>query len=321
MSAGIGPLAIGIDVGGTKVAGALVGADGTIVAEARRDTPASDVQATEDMIVELIATLRAGHDVEAVGVGAAGWVDAARSTVYFAPNLAWQNEPLGEELTARCGLPVVIENDANAAAWGEYRFGAARDTPDSVTVTVGTGLGGGLVIGGVLYRGGFGIAGEIGHIQVVPGGRACPCGNIGCWEQYASGRALVRAARERAAQHPRDAETLLELGDGTPAGIRGPHVTAAAQDGDPVAIAAFGEISAWLGRGLADLVAVLDPGCFVLGGGVSEAGELVLEPARAAYEAEVSGRGKRPYADVRLAEHANNAGVMGAADLARNRDQ
>ena len=310
-------LAIGVDIGGTKIAGGVVDLDGRILTETRRKTPAKDVAATEDAIVDLIQELRAKHDVHAVGVGAAGWVDSTRSTVYFAPNLAWRDEQLGAELAERCGIAVVIENDGNAAAWGEYRFGAARGFESSALVTVGTGIGGGIVVGGQLYRGGFGIAAEFGHVRVVPDGRPCPCGNLGCWEQYASGKALVRAARELAAERPHDAETMLGLGDGTPEGITGEHVTAAAQDDDPVAIAAFAEIGQWLGQGMADLVAVLDPSCIVLGGGVSAAGELLLEPARDAYETKVTGHGHRPFAEIKLAEHANDAGIIGAADLAR----
>lgn len=310
-------LTIGIDVGGTKIAGGVVDERGRIVAEARRETPATDVDATEAAIVDLVAELRRDHEVSTVGVGAAGWVDAARSVVLFAPNLAWRDEQLGEELAEACGLRVIIENDANAAAWGEYRFGAGRGALDLICVTVGTGIGGGLVLGGSLYRGGFGIAAEFGHMQVVPDGITCPCGNVGCWEQYASGRALIRVAQGFATDRPDDARTLLGLGDGTPEGITGLHVTEAAQDDDPAALAAFAEVGRWLGQGMADLVAVLDPTCIVIGGGVSEAGELILEPARAAYEVAVTGRGHRPFAEVRVAEHANDAGLIGAADLAR----
>jgi glucokinase len=289
-----------------------------VIAELRRATPATDVEATELAIVELVAELRREHDVTYVGVGAAGWVDAKRSVVYYAPNLAWRDEHLGEELSESCGIPVVIENDGNAAAWGEYRFGAGVGFEDVVCVTVGTGIGGGMVLGGSIYRGGFGIAAEFGHVRVVPDGLICPCGNHGCWEQYASGRALVRTARELAATNRVRAETLLSLGDGTPEGIQGVHVTAAAEDGDTVAVKAFEEVGRWLGQGLADLVAVLDPSCLVIGGGVSDAGELILDPTRAAYESAVTGRGHRPFAEVRLAEHASNAGLVGAADLARN---
>ena len=195
-------LAIGVDIGGTKVAAGVVDDDGRILARLRRDTPAHDPAKTEDVIADCIGELSAEHEIEAAGLGAAGFVDAARSTVLFAPNLAWRNEPLRAAVEQRTGLPVVVENDANAAAWGETRFGAGHGQPHTVTLTVGTGLGGGVVLGGELVRGAFGAAAEVGHVNLVPDGRPCGCGLRGCWEQYASGRALVHEARERAARSP-----------------------------------------------------------------------------------------------------------------------
>ena len=312
-------LTIGVDVGGTKVAGGVVDEAGAILAKHRVGTPARDAEATTTAIVEVIDRLRAKHpEVTAVGVAIAGFVDAGRSVVYFAPNLlGWRDGPLRAEIEARVGLPTVVENDANAAAWGESRFGAGSGFDHMVCVTLGTGVGGGIVLGGQLLRGGFGVAGEIGHIQMVEDGRLCGCGQRGCWEQYASGGALIRAARSRAAEARQDAQLLLALGDGTPEGIEGRHVTEAAHRGDPVALAAFAEISHWIGQGLADLAAVLDPQCFVLGGGVSEAGELVLEPVRREFGHLLTGNGRRPLARVVLAALANEAGVAGAADLAR----
>jgi glucokinase len=283
-------------------------------------TPARDAEATTTAITSVIDTMRGQHGVEAVGIGIAGFVDAARSTVYFAPNLlGWRDGPLRAEVEQRVGLPVVVENDANAAAWGEAKFGAGREERFIVCVTVGTGVGGGIIIDRTLYRGGFGVAAEIGHIQMVEGGRPCGCGQRGCWEQYASGGALVRYAREGAAESRAEAELLLGLGDGTPEGITGEHVTQAAHEGDPVAKGAFETLGHWLGQGLADLAAVLDPECFVLGGGVSEAGEFVLDPTVVAYEQLLTGRGRRPKATVVLAALGNDAGLVGAADLARYR--
>lgn len=311
---------IGVDIGGTKVAGGVVDEAGTILAQHRVTTPARDAQATTDAIVSVIETMRVDHDVEAVGLGIAGFVDAARSTVYFAPNLlGWRDGPLRAEVEARIGLPVVVENDANAAAWGEAQFGAGRDARHLACVTIGTGVGGGIISDRVLFRGGFGVGGEFGHIQMVEDGRQCGCGQRGCWEQYASGGALVRDARERAAESRADAEVLLGLGDGTPEGITGQHVTEAARQGDPVALAAFAALGHWVGQGLADLAAVLDPECFVLGGGVSEAGDLLLDPTVAAFQELLTGRGRRPTARVVLAELGNDAGLVGAADLARHR--
>ena len=309
---------IGVDIGGTKVAGGVVDETGQILARARVETPAKDAEAAEDAIVAVVEKLRSDFEIDAVGLGIAGFVDEARSRVYFSPNLPdWHNEPVRDDVSRRVGLPVVVENDANAAAWGENRFGAGREETDLVCVTVGTGIGGGIVVEDRLYRGRFGIGGEIGHMQVVADGRLCGCGQRGCWEQYASGNALVRDARERAAESRSEASVLLRMGDGTPEMITGRHVTEAARLGDEVALAAFATVGRWLGQGLADLVAVLDPGCFIIGGGVSEAGELVLAPAREAFELLLTGRDIRPVAQVVLAELGNDAGLVGAADLAR----
>ncbi|MGD0684442.1 MAG: ROK family glucokinase [Streptosporangiaceae bacterium] len=310
-------LTIGVDVGGTKVAAGVVDDQGNIVAKLKRSTPAASPEQTARVISEAVIELRDRYQVGAVGVGAAGYIDETRSTVLFAPNLAWRDEPLKKEVEDRVGLPVVVENDANATAWAETIFGAARGLKHVMLVTVGTGIGGGIVINGQLYRGRWGVGGEPGHYRVVPGGRLCGCGNRGCWEQYASGSALVAEAREFAARAAGGALRLLQLGGGTPGGITGPAVTQAAREGDPAALRCFEIVGSWLGQGLADLAAILDPGCFVIGGGVSEAGELLLGPARAAFDAGLTGRTYRPTAEVRLAELGPDAGLVGAADLAR----
>jgi glucokinase len=314
-------LTIGVDVGGTKVAAGLVDEDGTILRRTRRPTPSSTPEDVEDVIAACVNELSTDVEVEAVGIGAAGFVTADRSTVLVAPNLSWRDEPLRAGVGERVGLPVVVENDANAAAWGEYRYGAGRGEQHLVLVTVGTGIGGGIVLGGSLYRGRFGIGAEFGHMQVLPGGRRCGCGQHGCWEQYCSGRALLHEAREIADVRRVYGKRLLELGGGRPEGIEAIEVTQAAREGDPAALDCFDEIGRWLGQGLADLAAVLDPGAFVIGGGVSEAGELLLAPARAAFVARLSGTGLRPHAEVRLAELGNDAGLVGAADLARDRPE
>ncbi|MGH8868950.1 MAG: ROK family glucokinase [Actinomycetes bacterium] len=310
-------LTIGVDIGGTKVAGGVVEEDGTVLARVRRDTPSTDPEGTEDTIAAVVGELSRQFDVEAVGLGAAGFVDERRSTVLFAPNLAWREEPLRADVQRRVGLPVVVENDANAAAWAEYRFGAGRGHDHLVMVTLGTGIGGGLILGGCLYRGGFGIGGELGHVVAVPEGHRCGCGNRGCWEQYASGKALVREAQELAATSPARAGRLLELGEGRPEGITGPEITQAAHEGDQAALDCFAIVGGWLGQGIADLASVLDPTAFVIGGGVSEAGEVLLGPARERYEKVLTGRGHRPVADVLLAGLGAEAGMVGAADLAR----
>lgn len=175
-------LTIGVDIGGTKVAAGIVDARGTILATTRRDTPAEDPMQTADVIADAVRELVACHDAVAIGLGAAGFVDAERSRVMFAPNLAWRDEPLRAAIEQRVGLPAVVENDANAAAWAEARFGAGRGEDSVVVITVGTGIGGGIVVDGRLVRGRFGVAAEIGHISVVPDGRRCGCGLQGCWE-------------------------------------------------------------------------------------------------------------------------------------------
>ncbi|GAA2001309.1 MULTISPECIES: ROK family glucokinase [Nocardioides] len=310
-------LTCGIDVGGTKIAGGVVDEDGSILEELRVVSPASDEEAIELAIAGLVTELRSRHDITRVGVGAAGYVDKSRAVVMFAPNIAWRHVDLKAELEARVDLPVVIENDANAAAWGEFRFGAGHDVDDLLLVTVGTGVGGGLVLDGHLRRGAFGVGAEIGHMRVVPGGHLCGCGNYGCFEQYASGSALVRETRGAAAGGSLLARTLLDRAGGAAEAITGPLITEAAREGDPFAVEQLADLGRWLGEGIASLTAVLDPAVVVIGGGVSEAGELLLGPIRQAFAANLTGRGHRPSLEIRKARLGNRAGLIGAADLAR----
>ncbi|GAA2890788.1 ROK family glucokinase [Streptosporangium fragile] len=312
-------LTIGVDIGGTKVAAGVVDEDGRIVEHLLRPTPAENPDQVAHTIADAILELAKSREIEAVGLGAAGFVDETRSVVRFAPNLAWREEPLQKKVSDLVGLPVVVENDANAMAWGEARFGAGRGESHVVCVTVGTGIGGGIVLDGLLYRGRWGMGAELGHMQTVPDGRLCGCGNVGCWEQYASGSALVEEARRMARTDPERAATLLEIAGGTPDRIEGNEVTEAARQGDPVALAAFSWIARWIGQGLADLAAVLDPGCFILGGGVSNASDVWIDQARESFARSLTGRGHRPLADIRLAELGASAGLVGAADLARRR--
>ncbi len=314
-------LSIGVDIGGTKILAGIVTEDGEILAEARRPTPRHDAEDVLDLVSEVVGELVEGstEPIDGVGLGVAGLVDADRSKVYFAPNLRWSQVPVRTLLEASTGLPVVVENDGNVAAWGEYRFGTGRGRSAMTLVTVGTGIGGGIVIDGTLFRGSHGVAGEIGHINAVPDGRPCGCGRNGCLEQYASGNALVREARNLAAERRSEAGTLLALGDGTPEGVQGVHVTQAAKAGDPVAMEAFTIVGNWLGRGLADLAAVLDPELFVIGGGVSDAGDLLLASARQTLADKLIGQQNRPAPAVKVASLVNNAGLVGAADLARLR--
>lgn len=309
-------LTIGVDIGGTKIAAGVVDEAGAVLETSKVPTPPT-AEGVVDAIADAVRSASAQHPVEAVGIGAAGYVDDKRATVLFAPNIAWRHEALKDKVEQRVGLPVVVENDANAAAWGEYRFGAGQGHDDVVCITLGTGLGGGIVIGGRLHRGRFGVAAEFGHIRVVPDGLLCGCGSQGCWEQYASGRALVRYAQQRAAATPEHAETLLGLGDGTPAGIQGRHVSQAARQGDPVSVDAFRELARWAGAGLADLASLFDPSAFIVGGGVSDEGDLVLDPIRKSFRRWLVGGQWRPHAQVLAARLGGEAGLVGAADLAR----
>ncbi|MFF7727892.1 ROK family glucokinase [Streptomyces sp. NPDC008001] len=309
-------LTIGVDIGGTKIAAGVVDEAGSILATCKVPTPATP-EGVIDAIADAVRTVSEGFEVEAVGIGAAGYVDDKRATVLFAPNINWRHEALKDKVEQRVGLPVVVENDANAAAWGEYRFGAGQGHDDVICITLGTGLGGGIIIGNKLRRGRFGVAAEFGHIRVVPDGLLCGCGSQGCWEQYASGRALVRYAKQRAQATPENAEILLGLGDGTPEGIQGKHISDAARQGDPVAIDSFRELARWAGAGLADLASLFDPSAFIVGGGVSDEGDLVLDPIRKSFRRWLVGGQWRPHAQVLAAQLGGKAGLVGAADLAR----
>ncbi|MDN5795052.1 MAG: ROK family glucokinase [Intrasporangium sp.] len=315
-------LAVGIDIGGTKVAGGVVDESGQILHRARRSTPhrSTSPKVVEDTIVACVEELLESSDGEqivAVGVGAAGFVGADRATVVFAPHLSWRNEPLRDRLQARLDPPVTIDNDANAALWAEARFGAAIGESHVVMITLGTGIGGAVLVDGHVTRGRHGIAGEFGHMQVVPAGLRCECGNRGCWEQYASGNALVREARDLITAGSPVVSDLRERLGSDESALTGPLITEAAQAGDPTARELLGDVGEWLGLGIANLAAALDPGCFVVGGGVSAAGELLLGPAREAFRRQLPGRGYRPEAAIVRARLGADAGLIGAAELAR----
>lgn len=312
-------LTIGIDVGGTKVLGGVVDENGKVLARVRKDTPRQGGSALTQTIADTAIELMALHQVTSVGVSAAGFVSSDRMTMLATPNIAdWNGVKLDDQLTQLIGVSVVIENDANAAAWGEAKFGAGRNQDHMIMLTVGTGIGGGIIVNGGLYRGAFGIAAEFGHLRVVPDGHLCGCGARGCFEQYASGKALLRHAREAINASPEIARNLLSLGDGTVAGLTGQAITQAARAGDPVALAAFNTTGHWLGAGIASLSVLLDPACVVIGGGVIEAGEILLKPTRESLERTMPFAGKHPYPTLIAAELGNEAGLVGVADLARN---
>jgi len=310
--------AIGIDIGGTKIAGAVVTELGEILAERRVPTDAADSGAIVDAVVTMVQELRAEHpEVVAAGVAAPGFIDASQSTVYYTPNIPWRNEPLRARLAERLDLPLTIDNDANAAGWAEFRYGAGRLASDMTMLTIGTGVGGAIVVQDALLRGGFGTGGELGHVRVVPDGLPCGCGARGCIEQYGSGRALLRMAGAVADAEPEGRGAALADVRRTSGELTGHDVSDLLQAGDPGALAALGELGSWLGQAAASLSVVLDPQVFVFGGGVAQAGDLLLDPVREAYLAHLPARGFHPEPEFVIAELVNDAGVVGAADLAR----
>ncbi|QGF23425.1 ROK family glucokinase [Raineyella fluvialis] len=313
-------LTIGVDIGGTKIAAGVVTASGQIWARTMRATDPADPDQIEAAVADAVAELVAQYpEVTAVGAAAAGFVGPDRTTMLFAPNIAWRNHPLGARLAERIGLPVVIENDANAAAWAEYRFGNGRGAANMVMLTLGTGLGGAVICDGHLVRGAFGAAAELGHMTIVPDGHYCGCGQEGCWEAYSSGTALAKLARNVAVADPEGARPMLAIADGEP--LTGAHVTAAARQGDPVATGLLVRFGRYLGLGVATLAAVVDPGLVVVGGGIAAAaGDLILPAAREGFLAKLSGRGFRGELDIVTAALANDAGLIGAADSARTLD-
>lgn len=310
-------LTVGVDIGGTKVAAGLVDGDGVILRRVVRPTPSTSPADVEDVIAGCVEELGEGVQVSAVGIGAAGFVSADGATVVTSPNLAWRNEPLRDRVAARLGVAVTVDNDANAAAWGEFRFGAGRGGDDLIMVTVGTGIGGGIVLSGRLFRGAHGLAAEIGHLRAVEGGRACGCGLVGCWEQYCSGPALLRTAG-RVARVPVLGRRLRELAGGSVPQLTSSMVAQAAAEGDAGAQECFADVGQWLGKGLADLAAIFDPAVFVIGGGVADCGELLLAPARAAFAERLTAGAARTHPKIVPAVLGNDAGLVGAADLARS---
>ena len=308
--------AIGIDIGGTKIAGGLVDDNGNIVRELRVPTPSNDADAIVASVVELTNQLSQGETVVGVGVAAAGFVDAERENIVYAPNLSWRNEPFKAKLQSRIDLPIVIENDARAAGWAEFQYGAGKHATHMILLTIGTGVGGAVVSNSHLQRGKFGFAGELGHVRVVPNGLLCGCGQHGCIEQYGSGTALLRSAKELANSTAADGRRLAEL-QAQVGELTGTEVYQAISESDPGALRLLAEVGSWLGQTIATLCAAVDPEVVVIGGGVSAAGDLLLDPIRDAYLAHLPARDYRPKLDIVPAKFLNDAGVIGVADLAR----
>lgn len=305
--------AIGLDIGGTKIAALLVDEDGAVRARHVVPTPADDAEAIVSVAVAAAGAVRTS-DVVAVGVGVPGLVDHGSGVLRYAPNLAARELRIGELIAQAMQLPCEVDNDASVAAWGEFLFGAGRGSTHMLMVTVGTGIGGGIVSNGKVFRGSQGFAGEIGHVIVDPDGPICGCGNRGCWEQVASGRAIDRLAREAVDQHP--GSLLSQLADGDRTKVNGTVVTRAAEGGDEVARGILVAVGQRLGQGIAGLVNVLDPDVVVVGGGAVHAADMLLEPARAAFRGSVEAPSHRSEVPILSAQLGNDAGAIGAAAMA-----
>lgn len=309
-------LTVGVDIGGTSVRAGVVDSGGAVLDQGRART-ASGKAALEDAITGVVADLAGEHPVAAVGLAVAGFVTADRLRVRFAPHLPWRDAAVVARLGDRLGLPVLLDNDANAAMVAEYRFGAARGARVVVLVALGTGIGGALLIDGQLFRGGYGVAPELGHLRVVPDGRPCPCGKRGCWERYCSGPALAVTAVELLARRRSATGPLAREAAGDPGVLSGGRVAGAAREGDPLARQAMSELARWLGEGLALVADVYDPELVVVSGGVAGSAPLFLHEAREHYARVLTGAGHRPLAQIRTGELGDDAALVGAAQLAR----
>ncbi|TQF73573.1 ROK family protein [Rhodococcus spelaei] len=314
--AGTSALTIGIDVGGTSIRASVVDADGQVLDSAQAPTPQS-AGPLDEALDRTVRELVDRHRIGAVGLAVAGFVNRDRSRLRFAPHLPWADVPVASELSDRIGLPVILEHDANAAAWAEHRFGAASGGGNVVTVAIGTGIGAALMIDGALYRGSHGVAPELGHLQVVPDGRACACGKRGCWERYCSGTALVQTAIEMLAANPDESTVLASEVARDPGSLTGRRVAGAAQDGDKLALRTMADFAQWLGVGLAMVGDVFDPDLVVIAGGVASSAGLYLDDAREHYTRLSTGARHRPRARIRRTQLGEAAAMIGAAELAR----
>ncbi|MCS4531311.1 ROK family protein [Corynebacterium sp. ES2730-CONJ] len=303
-------LTVGFDIGGTNLRAGVVDHEGHIIDAVATPVPRSPETLVRG-IIQAVEHLKSSHDIAAVGLAVAGFLDPECEIVRFAPHLSWRDYPAKRELEKALRLPVRLEHDANSAAWGENQFGAARGVDNWVLFALGTGIGATLMDRNTIYRGAFGTAPEFGHLTVVPDGRACACGKKGCLERYCSGSALEETAREYL-NHPHHLPTAL-----THKTISGRHIMHLAREGDPLATEVLKDFTIWLGKGLSIVGDVLDPGLILLGGGVSQDADLYLATAKTIMAENLVGAGHRPVAEVKCAELGADAGMIGVADLAR----
>ena len=310
-------LTIGVDIGGTKVSAGVVDSDGNIISSDRRSTPVSGGVELIATITDLIKSFQSQYEIAGIGISVATLISADQGTIVGAPNIANLSKlNFVEELKKSFSLPVIAENDANSAMWAEYKFGNAKNLNPVMLFIIGTGMGGGLVIDGKLFKGANGIGAEFGHMIVQPNGIKCGCGSNGCIEQYASGSALMRYAQEEMKADPIKAKELLKYSDAS-GDISGATLTTAAKQGNEIALSAFNKQADWLGSACASYTLLLDPQAIVIGGGVVEAGELFLNPVRLAMEKYMPFAGTHLLPKIVAAKYGNDAGLIGAADLVR----
>jgi glucokinase len=308
-------LTIGIDIGGTKISAGVVDSSGNLIDSSRCSTPTEGGKELISSVINLIKEFNKKYEIKGIGISIAALISSDYGTIVGAPNIANLSKlNFVNEIKVEFELPIIIENDANAAMWAEFKFGNAKGLNPVMFFIIGTGVGGGLVIDGKLFKGANGIGAEFGHMCVVPNGLLCGCGSKGCIEQYASGGALIRYANEALLANPDKSEEVLSFGEGK---LSGTALTKAAKAGNELALAAFSKQADWLGLACASYSLIIDPQAIIIGGGVVDAGELFLAPVRAAM------RKYMPFAESHVppkiiaAKFGNDAGLIGAADLVR----
>ena len=308
-------LTIGIDIGGTKISAGVVDSSGNLIDSSRCSTPAEGGKELISSVINLIKEFNKKYEIKGIGISIAALISSDYGTIVGAPNIANLSKlNFVNEIKEEFELPIIIENDANAAMWAEFKFGNAKSLNPVMFFIIGTGVGGGLVIDGKLFKGVNGIGAEFGHMCVVPDGLSCGCGSKGCLEQYASGGALIRYANEALLANPDKSEEVLSFGEGK---LSGTALTKAAKAGNELALAAFSKQADWLGLACASYSLIIDPQAIIIGGGVVDAGELFLAPVRAAM------RKYMPFAESHVppkiiaAKFGNDAGLIGAAELVR----
>ena len=311
---------IGVDLGGTGIKAGVVNENGEIISKGSTPTMAErPYQAVIADIATLCKTVAADanlsiEQIEAIGVGVPGICDPKTGIIPKCTNLGWFDVPFVSELQSHIAKPVIVDNDATVAGSAEYIAGVSAGTHSSVFVTLGTGVGGGIIINGRPYSGAHGVGSEIGHMNIAMGGEECTCGNKGCFERYASATSIIRDARRAVTENPNSA--IMEKCGGDVEKINAKIVIDAAKEGDAVAKEVFAGYVNGLAHGLVNLINVIDPEVIVLGGGVSMAGEFLLDAVREAMKPLIFFK-SMPYADVKLATLGADAGLIGAAMLGK----